>query len=135
MADMTIEEWMEMTRRHWKPERGEKKNGRTEVTIRRFNIQHIASDFRIIDEPDGKYVLYTDYAELEATIKRVKAEVRNIDETFSHPYTTSREAYQNIRSIVECLHKALGEVEAIDKETAWVKTEKFVQYWKERRNE
>ena len=48
-------------------------------------------------------------AELEATIKRVKAEVRNIDETFSHPDTTSREAYQNIRSIVECLHKALGE--------------------------
>ena len=50
-----------------------------------------------------------DCEQLRATIRRVKAEVRNIDETFSHPYTTSREAYRNIRSIVECLHKALGE--------------------------
>jgi len=66
--------------------------------------QQCADDFKFGYERNQAKI-----AELEATIKRVKAEVRNIDETFSHPYTTSREAYQNIRSIVECLHKALGE--------------------------
>jgi hypothetical protein len=40
-------------------------------------------------------------------IKRVKAEVRNIDTVFSHPDTTSHEAYRDIRSIVKCLRKAL----------------------------
>ena len=68
------------------------------------DLKYDIDQYREIDQDHLKRI-----AELEATIRRVKAEVRNIDETFSHPYTTSREGYQNIRSIVECLYKALGE--------------------------
>lgn len=37
----------------------------------------------------------------------VIAEVNNIDEAFSHPYTASHEAYRNIRSIVKGLRDIL----------------------------